>query len=159
MKQQVILLSYGQGGHATQMHRLVNILINDLNKYKIVTISDEKNNPQYSYKHFITKEVRKKNSHLQIFTNLGPLFIFYKLLKINSSFNVKAVITTGPGISLLTSIIFKIKGVKIIHVATWSRFNTKSITDKYMYYIADKFYIQNIELLKIYPKAIFAGRL
>ncbi|MDD2698435.1 MAG: hypothetical protein PHF17_06500 [Arcobacteraceae bacterium] len=71
---------------------------------------------------------------------------------LHKKYDVKAVVSTGPGI---VSLFFKIFGKKIVFVETWSRFETKSMTGK----IADKFYIQNKSLQKHYPKAIYGGLL
>ncbi|MTI25930.1 polysaccharide biosynthesis protein, partial [Fulvivirga kasyanovii] len=71
----------------------------------------------------------------------------------------KYVISTGPGISIFFCILFKLMGKKIIHLETWSRFYSKSNTGRWMYHIADYFYIQNESLKTIYPKAIYVGRL
>ncbi|WP_281544097.1 PssD/Cps14F family polysaccharide biosynthesis glycosyltransferase [Grimontia sp. SpTr1] len=69
------------------------------------------------------------------------------------------VISTGPGISILPSILVRLRGGKVIHVETWSRFSSQSLTGKYMKYIATDFYVQNESLLNVYPKAKFSGRL
>jgi UDP-N-acetylglucosamine:LPS N-acetylglucosamine transferase len=81
-------------------------------------------------------------------------------MKINQKHSVKAVISTGPGISILTALFFKLfTKAKVIHVETWSRFYSKSLTGRILYRLSDFFFVQNEELLKLYPKAIYRGRL
>lgn len=154
-----VLFSYGTGGHTAQMNNLLLILKPLLKDYKLISISDNKIKPVWSDEHFITGEVRKKfNLTLGLF-NLGPLKILRTLKCIKNKYQIKAVISTGPGISILSALYFKFRGAKIIHIETWSRFTTYSLTGRIMYRIADKFYIQHKSLIKLYPKAIYSGLL
>lgn len=154
-----ILFCYGEGGHAAQMNRLAPKLVEDLESYNIVSLSDINKKPTWSNVHYTTGELRGKYSNLALLTNLGPLYILKSLVRINWAHRVKVVITTGPGIGILSSLFFKLKGVKIIHIETWSRFTSKSFTGRVMYKIADKFYVQNKELKHLYPKAVYSGKL
>jgi beta-1,4-N-acetylglucosaminyltransferase len=80
-------------------------------------------------------------------------------MKLYSKYEIQAIVSTGPGIAIPISLYFKIKGVKIIFIETWSRFETQSLTGKWMYKIADNFYFQNQSLKKIYPNAVWSGLL
>lgn len=154
-----ILLSYGIGGHTAQMNNLAPNLKLLLPNHYFISISDNKIEPIWSNKHFVVDEVRKKFKTKPDFLN----FKFFNLLKtlkiIHRNHNVKVILSTGPGISFFTALYFKFKGVKIIHIETWSRFTTRSLTGRLMYIISDKFYVQNESLLSIYPKAIYSGLL
>lgn len=152
-----ILFSFGIGGHNAQANRLAKILLDDLYDFDIVTISDLKTKPEWSERHYICSELRGKYSHFQLFTNNGPINIIKTLRRIKKENNIKFIISTGPGISVVASVFLKLYGVKIIHIESWSRFSTKSLTGRFMYYLADKFYVQNKTLQKIYPKAIYSG--
>ncbi|AZG74177.1 polysaccharide biosynthesis protein [Shewanella livingstonensis] len=154
-----ILLTYGVGGHSAQMNRLVPKIKPLLADSKLISISDNTINPTWSSCHYVTGEVRNKNNHMEIFSNFGPLTVLKSLFKVNHEHKVDVVISTGPGLCFLVSLFFKLRGAKIVHIETWSRFTTKSFTGSLMYYISDRFYIQNKELIKIYPKAIYAGLL
>lgn len=154
-----ILFSYGVGGHNAQMNRLVPKLKPFLNDSTLISLSDNKNKPEWSDVHFITGEMRSKYKHTDIFFNLGPIKILGSLFSIRKKYHIDAVVSTGPGISFLSALFFKVFGAKIVHVETWSRFNTRSFTGKLMYLVSDKFYVQNKSLLKLYPKAIYSGLL
>lgn len=154
-----ILLTYGVGGHSAQMNRFVPKILPFLEGAQLISISDNKSIPDWSFCHYVTGEVRGKNHHKEILSNIGPFTVIKSLIKVSREHKISAVISTGPGVSLLASIFFKLKGAKVVHIETWSRFTTKSLTGSLMYYIADKFYIQNRELIKIYPKAIYSGLL
>jgi UDP-N-acetylglucosamine:LPS N-acetylglucosamine transferase len=163
MKQEIYFLLYGEGGHKAQMERLLNLLINsgEDHSVKFIGISEGIYTPIPKIKNYFLFPMRKKYN---LFASLlvFPFILFLNLSKILwlvMKYNPKCLISTGPGLVLLPALLFKIFMKKVIYVETWSRFFTKSMTGKYMYKIADRFYIQNIELLKLYPDAVYAGLL
>ncbi|MGL6434179.1 PssD/Cps14F family polysaccharide biosynthesis glycosyltransferase [Aeromonas caviae] len=141
------------------MNRLLTRLKPMLCGYQLVSLTDVQTMPSWSDEHCITGEFRGKYNHLEFLTNSGPFKIIYHLIGLIKKYKFRAVITTGPGVGIISSIILKFFGSKVIHVETWSRFNTYSFTGRVMYKIADKFYVQNKSLLKLYPKAIYSGKL
>lgn len=159
LNKRAVIFSYGVGGHTEQAERLATILKPELNNFKIITISDNCKQPLWSDVHYLTGEIRKKNSNFEILMNTGPFKILLTLLKIKKEYSVSCVISNGPGISVMTSFFFKIFGAKIIHIETWSRFNTRSLTGFIMHLISDKFYVQNKSLCSKYKNAIYSGKL
>ncbi|WP_318422582.1 PssD/Cps14F family polysaccharide biosynthesis glycosyltransferase [Photobacterium leiognathi] len=157
MNKPSILFTYGEGGHSAQMNRLVTKLKCNLENFEIISLSDLKKTPNWSSHHYVTGEARGKYTNFQLLTNLGPFKIFKSVFFINKKYNIKAMVSTGPGISVIAALFFKSIGVKIIHVETWSRFTTRSLTGRIMYLLADRFYVQHESLLKVYPNAIYAG--
>lgn len=152
-----ILFCFGEGGHTAQMNRLILKLIEPLSDFDLVSISDVKDKPKWSAQHIVTGEVRGKHKHTDVLFNKGPFEIIrsvYRAIKLN---NFQAMISTGPGIAIIAALLFKIYGIKIIHIETWSRFTTRSLTGRVMYLLADRFYVQHKSLLNIYPKAIYSG--
>jgi UDP-N-acetylglucosamine:LPS N-acetylglucosamine transferase len=163
MKQEIFFLLYGEGGHKAQMERLLDRLMNsdDDRFFKFIGISEGIYTPILKIKNYFLFPIRKKYSFF-ISLLVFPFIFFFNLVKILwlvIKYKPKGLISTGPGLVLLPALLFKIIMKKVIYIETWSRFNTKSMTGKYMYKIADRFYIQNIELLKFYPTAIYAGLL
>ncbi|EHN71538.1 PssD/Cps14F family polysaccharide biosynthesis glycosyltransferase [Aliivibrio fischeri] len=154
-----VLFCFGVGGHNAQANRLASLLLNDLSEFDFISISDLENKPKWSDRHYVCGEFREKDSHFQILKNLGPIKILKEIVRIKKENDVKCIISTGPGVSILTALYFKLYGVKVIHIETWSRFKTKSLTGKFMYYLSDRFYIQNESLKDIYPNAIYSGLL
>lgn len=142
------------------MKRLAPNLVKSLkNDFDIITLSDVNSQPEWSCFHYVTGEFRSKHSHFDIFRNKGPLIILRTLLKIRKHHSVHTVISTGPGICVLSGIFFKILGAKVIHIETWSRFHTVSITGRIMHFFSDVFYVQNYSQLQFYRKAIYSGKL
>lgn len=72
----------------------------------------------------------------------------------------KALISCGGGPSLAPIIAAWILRRKVIHIESLSRIESYSLTGRISYRLfADLFFVQWKEALKLYPKAIWAGRL
>ncbi|EGR3366127.1 polysaccharide biosynthesis protein [Vibrio parahaemolyticus] len=153
-----VVFVYGEGGHAAQMNRLAPKVIKSAKEtFKVISMSDVELKPLWSNEHYVTGEARGKYSHMEIFKNNGPLIILKTLSTISKLNKIDTILTTGPGIGVLAALYFKLRGASIIHIETWSRFETKSITGRIMYLIADRFYVQNKSLKALYPKSIYSG--
>lgn len=98
-----VIFSYGVGGHSAQAERLARILKPGLSGFQIISISDNCRCPDWSDSHYITGEIRKKNSNFEIFKNIGPFKILLTLFKIKKQHNIRCVISNGPGISVMTA--------------------------------------------------------
>ena len=75
------------------------------------------------------------------------LFIFIKV-------RPKVIITTGAHTAGPMCLIGKIFRRKIIFIETLANINTKTVTGKLLYPIADLFIVQWKEMKKLYPKAV-----
>lgn len=159
-KNSVVVAIYGIGGHKEQMYRLMNGVLQERKPNSdIVVITDDNIKPCWAKLLFSIDELRSKTNSKKFFNIHGILKTLKIFFEIKSKYNNILVISTGPGHAIIFSYLVKIFGGEVVHVETWSRFYSKSITGKLMYYISDKFYIQNIELKEIYRKAIYSGRL
>ncbi|HEQ3516632.1 TPA: polysaccharide biosynthesis protein [Vibrio cholerae] len=150
-----IVFIAGEGGHAAQFKRFL-MKSGLTNKFMVLT--DEGNSSFKGFPVICSGSIRGKFG----FTLKDFVFYFYRFIfKIMPRliYEGDCIISFGPGVAIMPAVIFKLLGRKVIHIETWSRFKSKSMTGKFMYYIADVFYVQNESLLKVYPKAIFSGRL
>jgi UDP-N-acetylglucosamine:LPS N-acetylglucosamine transferase len=162
MRDKSIIFVYGEGGHKAQMNKLLHLMKQEKKKnIRYIGICENNYTLDILDENYSFLPLRDKHSNLRTLSNaptaffnyLKVLFILYK------KYDVKAVVSTGPGIAIIVSLFFKILNKKIVFIETWSRFEGKSMTGKIMYKIADKFYIQNKSLQKHYPKAIYGGLL
>ncbi len=67
------------------------------------------------------------------------------------------IISTGALATVPVCVIGKLRKVKIIYIESFARVDDASMTGKLMYPIADLFLVQWEEMLKIFPKATYAG--
>lgn len=153
----MIIIVAGEGGHLTQAKRLLMSLELDED---VLHITDNchavLNNVTDSV---IIEPLRGKYgvNVLSSFTSIFSNFItIYSVFKKNL---VSRVVSTGPGISISVAIIAKLFKTEVIHIETWSRFKSKSITGRVMYFLADIFIVQHKSLIALYPKAKYGGLL
>jgi len=163
MKKEVILLIYGEGGHTAQMKRLVSLLKKEgKSNISFVGISDIPNNYiEGLIDYYYVLPLRRKYGNWKNIFLLPKIVSSYicAVLRILGKYKIKGIISTGPGIVIPFVISFKIFRVKIVFIETWSRFYTKSLTGRIMYFLSNMFIVQNKELKKLYPKATYGGLL
>jgi len=158
-RSEAVVLIYGEGGHQKEMELFIDTLPkNDtifyilLGPHKI-----KKNNSTYFY----LNDIRHKNNRLKsVYMSAKHILLtLHTLLKISLKYKSLGIISTGPGIAILPFAIFKLLKVKTIYIESFCRFKTSSIAGRAMYKISNRFLVQNEELLAIYPKAEYSGRL
>lgn len=67
------------------------------------------------------------------------------------------IITTGALIAFPFCVWAKLYRKKVIYIESFARVNTRSLTGRLVYPIADLFLVQWEPLLELYPKAIYTG--
>ena len=165
VKKKAVILSYGKGGHQEQMQRLVVTLQSELPKdTDIIVMTDSKTVITTEKKilaSFHYSEARDKHSTTKTLLGLPKLIVtqFLDSISLNRQFEIVGIISTGPGVSIIPSMLCKLFGKKVIAFESWSRFYHSSLTGKVLYKVSDLFFIQNKTLQTIYPKAIYRGRL
>ena len=80
---------------------------------------------------------------------------FYLFLKVKPD----CVVTTGTHTAVSMCYIAKLFKKKVIYIETLANRETKTMTGKLIYPIADYFLVQWESMLKLYPKAIYIGLL
>lgn len=154
-----ILIIAGEGGHLEQAERLRTLVFAGQNDIEIHFLSDAKKAKSVWTNVTVVPPARCKHT-LALFTMISSgLMSVIAALRLLLIINCRVCISLGPGISIIPSALFRLFGRRIIHIETWSRFESKSMTGVFMEKIATDFLIQNEELKVIYPKATFSGRL
>ena len=150
-----ILFISSTGGHLNELMQLKPLLSNY--DYNIVTektkstagLKDKYKNKigflVYGTKHNILTYPFKL-----IYNTFKSLYYYIK-------FHPDYIITTGAHTAGPMCCIGKIFGSRVIYIETFANINTKTVTGKLLYHIADKFIVQWPDMKKIYPKAIDGG--
>lgn len=161
MKEKAILFVYGVGGHKEEMQRLLKHLNIKHDTMKMVAIC-EKNSKMEGFDYSVevprmrSKYVKNMAIIEAIYSSFKSIYITLTVLK---KYDINCLISTGPGLVIPISILFKLLFKKIIFIETWCRFDSKSLTGKVMHVLANVFYVQNKSLLSLYKKAVYSGRL
>ena len=113
---------------------------------------------------FLGKIYRMKNPRLmkdksliKVFFNMFPTTI--AAFRILRKSNPDTIISAGPSLTIPLFWLAKIIRIKTIFVESWVRVHHKSQTGKLVYPVSDLFLVQWATMKKVYPKAVYAGRL
>lgn len=150
-----VLFISSTGGHLSELMQLKPCF--DMYDYHMIT---EKTNStknlktkfpgKVNYLVFGTKD--HKLSYIFKFS-WNILKSFYLYFKIRPKF----IVTTGTHTAVPMCYFGKIFGSKIIFIETFANSSTKTLSGKLVYPIADLFIVQWESMLKLYPRAIYAG--
>ncbi|MGI2113414.1 PssD/Cps14F family polysaccharide biosynthesis glycosyltransferase [Shewanella frigidimarina] len=160
MHEKVILVIYGRGGHKEQMRRLLNELKKNSPNLQFVSIADVED--QFgSLLHYKCPEPRDKFNVWSAPFKIpySALITLIQCIRLSFKHEISGIVSTGPGMAVLPSILFRLLSKQVIYIESWSRFYSGSLTGRFMYYIANVFYVQNKSMLAIFPKAKYSGRL
>jgi len=165
LKEKIICLAFGKGGHQEQMQRLIIMLAPMLPEnitFVIITDSTKRlivsNTVVAEYKY---SEARDKYSLTKSLIKL-PYLLFrqlYDMLKISINYDILGIITTGPGVAIVPACYCKALGKKVIAFESWSRFEHASLTGKILHKFSDIFFIQNKSLKEVYKECVYKGKL
>lgn len=163
MNSKHILIINGAGGHRYEMQRLLSHIKSELVVKGISAVHlGDGINDDLIVESYSLSDIRHKSSKIKtVFMALSSFtYCIINSLRIGSKFNVSAVLSTGPGLCILPSILMKfLFGSKIIYFETGCMFYNNTLTGLIMNRVADVFVVQNEELLKVYPGSIYLGRL
>ena len=150
----------GEGGHLEQGMRLSELIKDN---FEIIYMTDSATPGSNFFNRYIFLNISKHLKSRSIYDYFVSIFklilMIPKILLIFLKERPIGIISFGPLFSVPFCIIAKIFGVKSIHIETWSRFYSKSITGMILCKVCDKFYYQNKSLKNLYKKGIYSGRL
>jgi beta-1,4-N-acetylglucosaminyltransferase len=156
-----ILIHLGMGGHTSQVLRLVDS-IGDKYNYEYLIGDDDKTSTKkikYQGKVHIVKNPRlmQDKSLFKVFLKMFPTTIqVFNLLRKTKP---KAIISAGPSLTIPLFWVAKLFGIKTIFIESWVRVHNPSQAGRFCYKVSDLFLVQWEPMQKVYPKAIYAGRL
>lgn len=82
---------------------------------------------------------------------------FFKSIALFISIKPQYVVTTGTHTAVPMCYIAKLFGKKVIFIETFANINTKTLSGRMVYPIADLFIVQWKEMLNLYPRAVWRG--
>ena len=149
-----VLFISSTGGHLNELLQLKPLF----NKYDSYLITEKTKS---------TKSLKDKynNVHYLVYGTKDHLFkyifkFFYNIIKSFVLFikiRPNVIVTTGTHTAVPMCYIGKLFRRKIIYIETFANSETKTMTGKLIYPIADKFIVQWESMLKLYPKATYGG--
>ena len=149
----VIFISSG-GGHLEELLALKK-LFNDVDYTLITEKTDSTLFLKDAYKN-VKYLIYGTQDHLLTYLFIFPINIilsFFIFLKIRPDF----IVSTGTHTAVPMCKIAHLFKKKVVWIETLANINTGTKAGKMIYPIADKFIVQWVDLLKVYPKAEYWG--
>lgn len=150
-----VMFISSMGGHLSELMQLKSIFKNY--DYKIVTEKHKSTNwlsGRYKSKVEYLSTGNKDNMLKYIFVMpynvIKSFIIFFK-------FKPDVIVTTGAHTCVAMCYIAKIFRKKVIYIESFANIETKTLTGRLIYPIADVFVVQWKSMLKLYPKAVWEG--
>ena len=156
-----LLIVLGMGGHTSQVLRLVDLIGGKYSFEYILGHDDQTSSKKIS---FPGKVYRMKNPRLmenkslfKVIFNMFPATIdAFEILRKSKP---KAIISAGPALAIPLFWLAKLMGIKTVFIESWVRVHHKSHAGRLVYPVSDLFFVQWESMKKVYPKAVYAGRL
>lgn len=143
------------GGHLTEMMQLKSMFKEF--DYKIVTEKHKSTSKLKNiYKSKIDYLLTGNRKHLLKYIFVIPYNVI-KSLVIFLKFKPDVIVTTGAHTCVAMCYIAKIFKKKVIYIESFANIETKTLTGRLVYPIADVFIVQWKSMLKLYPKAKYEG--
>lgn len=155
MKKKKVLFISSTGGHLNEMLQLKPMF--EKYDYHIIT---EKTKSNLSLKDNYPKKVNFLVYGTKDKKLIYPFKLIYntfKSLLLYIKIRPRYIVTTGTHTAVPMCYIGKLFGSKIIFIETFANSETKTLSGKMVYPIANLFIVQWKSMLKLYPKAVYGG--
>lgn len=156
-----MLVVLGMGGHTSQIVHLLDLL-GDAYEYEYVIGHDDHTSAakiKHNGKILMMRNPRLMTDrilHKVVFNMVPATFQAFSILQKTKP---DAILSAGPALTIPLFWLAKARGVKTIFIESWVRVYHKSLTGKLVYPVSDLFFVQWESMKKVYPRAIYAGRL
>lgn len=146
-----ICFAASSGGHYEQLLMLKPLM----EKYDsfIVTEATEYLSKVKGIKMYYMKQVNRREKSF-IFRMIGNIF---RSIKVYHKEKPDVVICTGVLAMIPMCIIAKLHKKKLIYIESFAKVTSATLSGKFLYKYADRFYVQWPEMKEIYPNAIYIG--
>ena len=150
-----VLFISSTGGHLSEMMQLKK-MFKDYD-YHIITEKTKSNiSMKNKYKDRINFLVYGTKDHMLTYP-FKLIYNCFKSLFLYLRIHPDYIITTGAHTAGPMCLIGKIFGSKVIYIETFANINTKTITGRFLYPVADRFIVQWPSMTKIYKDSIDGG--
>lgn len=150
-----VLFISSTGGHLSEMMQLKKMFKSY--DYNIITEKTKSNiSLKNKYKERIDFLVYGTKDHMLTYP-FKLLYNCFKSLYLYLKIHPDYIITTGAHTAGPMCLIGKIFGSRVIYIETFANINTKTITGRMLYPVADRFIVQWPSMKKIYKNSIDGG--
>jgi beta-1,4-N-acetylglucosaminyltransferase len=160
MKRATVLVTLGGGGHTAQMIALTKALGTRVDYEYVIHDTDEVSEAHIVHSGRVYRVPRARTHYGNVLgAVLGTSRAFVQSFRIIRASAADVVISAGPGLAFPLFAWAKLFGKRTAFVETWSRVNSKSLAGRLCYPLSDVFFVQWPQLLALYKRSRYAGRL
>ena len=146
-----VCFAASSGGHYEQI-MMLEPLMKDYDSFVITEETHYKLNDIENKIYYLKQSNRKEIIFIwNMFINIFKSISIYKKEKPD------VVICTGVLAMIPICLIAKFMGKKLIYIESYAKVTSPTMTGKFLYRFADRFYVQWEPMLEFYPKAIYLG--
>lgn len=150
-----VMFISSMGGHLTELMQLKSIF-KDYD-YKIVTEKHKSTiGLKARYKSKIDYLLTGNKDHMLRYIFVIPYNVIKSFI-LFLKFKPSVIVTTGAHTCVSMCYIAKLFRKKVIYIESFANIETKTLTGRLIYPIADVFVVQWHSMLKLYPKAKYEG--
>lgn len=150
-----VMFISSMGGHLTEMMQLKSLYKEY--DYKIVTEKHKSTiGLKSKYKSKIDYLLAGNKDHMLRYLLVIPYNII-KSLFLFLKFKPDVIVTTGAHTCVAMCYIAKLFRKKVIYIESFANIETKTLSGRLVYPVADVFIVQWHSMLKLYPKAVYEG--
>lgn len=156
-----LLVHLGMGGHTSQILRVVQGLGKSYTYEYVVGHDDQTSAAKIPFPGSIHRMLNPR-----LMTDTSLLKVAWQMIpatrdawKILRSIRPDAIISTGPALAIPLFWLAKFLGIKTIFIESWVRVEHSSLAGRLVYPVSSLFFVQWPTMKKVFPKAIYAGRL
>ena len=152
-KREKICFIASSGGHLQEVSFLFDLRTN-YDSFLVTEHSDFQKKYHDTRTYYFDKIDRKEKNFLLHFLKLiaGSLRILHQE-------KPDIIISTGALVSVPMMVIGRLTGKKVIYIESMARVDSRSLTGRLVYPIADLFIVQWESMRALYPRAVYASRL
>ncbi len=138
------------GGHFEQLMMLKPLM----EKYESVILTEKTDYPvKTPVKTYHVGQINRREPLFPLKLVINGFKVFFIVLKEKPD----VFITTGVLAMIPAALIMKFFKKKLIYIESFAKVNTTTMSGRFLYKYADRFYVQWEEMLKFYPDAIYLG--
>lgn len=152
MNSKKICFAASTGGHFEQL-MMLKPLMEEYDSFIVTEKTVYSINKNNSFKTYYLKQVNRKEFTFPINMIINFFKSFYIFIKEKPDY----IITTGVLAIIPLALIAKLFRKKLIYIESFAKISSPTMTGKFLYKYADRFYVQWKQMLEFYPNAIYKG--
>ena len=162
----LLWLCFGEGGHRAEARRLLERLSDSAQRpLRVVSITDKPGIALGDTGEFSFTPLREKHTPFlaglvrSVAAFLRNCRLALELVRTIRPHERIVAISLGPAFVVVPALLVRARGGVVVHIESCCRFATYSVTGLLMYFLSHHFLVQNEEMLRLYPRATYCGRL